>query len=178
MAGDLFPLPVVDTTMPPIDWTGQPAIVPADALSLVAPSAALHLAVDSGEGHREALHSALDMLHQQHREIERLRQRCTTLINENRTLRQCIAEGASAMPADNQHSTAVVALKGGLTVPEAAVRFALDLETRGITLRLDGNELVVRTNDDGISVEDEARIRAHVIDLKRLVAYCDVMGPQ
>lgn len=67
-------------------------------------------------------------------------------------------------------SVDVVTLRGGTPVPLAAIQLALDLEERGITMRLDDGTLVVRPRSL-LTEDDIARIREHRDALKTFVAY-------
>ena len=60
---------------------------------------------------------------------------------------------------------------GRLTVPEAAVRLALDLEARGLRLELDGDGLLVGPIDR-LTDEDRNGIRRWREHLKAIVAHC------
>ena len=64
----------------------------------------------------------------------------------------------------------LITLRGGLQVPLAAIQLGLELEERGIELRLDGDTLVARPGHL-VSNDDLARIRHFRADLKRLVRY-------
>jgi hypothetical protein len=67
-----------------------------------------------------------------------------------------------------------VTLRGGLTVPVAALAFALDLERRGITLSLASDGLRVEP-DDRLTPEDQAGVARWRHTLEALVAYVDAL---
>ena len=66
--------------------------------------------------------------------------------------------------------TATVMLRGGVEVPLGAVRLALDLEARGIALRIDGDALIVRPRS-ALSDDEVVLIRRHQAALKRIAMY-------
>ena len=58
-----------------------------------------------------------------------------------------------------------ITLKNGISVPVPVIRLALDLENRGIALRVDGHELLVGpsdrlTDDDRVAIR---RWRSHLV---------------
>jgi hypothetical protein len=63
-----------------------------------------------------------------------------------------------------------VTLRGGLTLPLAAVRLAFDLEDRGLHLRIDGDVLSVGPGDR-LTDADRALIRRWKPHLLTIVAY-------
>ena len=66
----------------------------------------------------------------------------------------------------------VIVLQGGVTVTREAVHLAIDLESRGVRLRIENGGLVA--SPAALVTADEARqLKTHVRSLKRLVAYCD-----
>lgn len=64
----------------------------------------------------------------------------------------------------------VVTLKAGLTVPASALRLAIDLEARGITLRLDRDELVIRPASR-VTADETALLRQHVAAIKVILRH-------
>lgn len=64
----------------------------------------------------------------------------------------------------------MVTLRGGVTVPVAAIELAIELESRGVTMRVEGDTLIVRPRS-GLSEADVARVRAYRAELKRIAAY-------
>jgi hypothetical protein len=63
-----------------------------------------------------------------------------------------------------------VLLKGGLTLPVAVVRLALTFEERGITLRVDGDSLLVGPRER-LTDADRELIRRWKLHLLALLAY-------
>jgi hypothetical protein len=63
-----------------------------------------------------------------------------------------------------------VTLKNGPTLPVASVLLALDLESRGVRLKADGDTLVVSPRER-ITAEDRALIRRWKPHLLALLAY-------
>lgn len=64
----------------------------------------------------------------------------------------------------------IVTLRGGVAVPVAALRLALDLEGRGITLRVEEDALIIRPRQL-LTEADIALLKQHRNDLKRIAAY-------
>lgn len=67
-----------------------------------------------------------------------------------------------------------VSLRGGLTVPLAALRLLWTLEEKGVVLRVQGGRLVASL-PGGITPDDAAVIRAHRNVLLALVASCEAI---
>ncbi len=63
-----------------------------------------------------------------------------------------------------------VTLRGGVTVTRAALHLALDLEIRGVVLRLEDGRLLARPRDL-LTADDLAALKEHRDDIKRIVAY-------
>jgi hypothetical protein len=80
------------------------------------------------------------------------------------------------MPNASETSS-FVSFKGGLTVPTEPLRLALDLEARGLRLRLDGDVLVVGPKHL-LRDDDRAAIRMWSTDLKAVVGYAWAVGGQ
>lgn len=67
-----------------------------------------------------------------------------------------------------------VALRGGLTLPLAAIRLAWDLEDRGLYLRRDGDVLSVGPGDR-LTDDHRVLIRRWKPHLLALVRYCETV---
>jgi hypothetical protein len=65
-----------------------------------------------------------------------------------------------------------VVLRGGLSIPLAAVLLALDLEARGFRVTADGDGLIVRPGSR-LTADDRARIQRHRDALIALTTHCD-----
>ena len=65
----------------------------------------------------------------------------------------------------------IVVLRGEVPVRLAVLRLAWDLEARGITLSIDPNGRLVASPPDQVTANDVAALRAHLRDVKRVVAY-------
>jgi len=65
----------------------------------------------------------------------------------------------------------LVVLRGGFSVSAVAYVTLLDLERRGIEVRRDGPDLLVRPRES-LTVGDRALLRAIKPDLLRLIDYC------
>ena len=66
-------------------------------------------------------------------------------------------------------------LQHGPTLPSAAVRLVLDLESRGFTFRAEGESLKLQGDDtvrETLTAADRGAIRAHKLHLLALVDYC------
>jgi hypothetical protein len=74
---------------------------------------------------------------------------------------------------DRRWPLAFVELKGGLTLPEDVIAFALQLEDRGMTLLADGETLKVRAAEGKpvLSESDQAFIRNRKHHLLAVAAY-------
>jgi hypothetical protein len=68
---------------------------------------------------------------------------------------------------------AFVTLKSGLTLPIAAVRVALDLELRGLVLRIDGGQILIDGPIERVTDEDLALIRRWQAPLLAMVEYVE-----
>ncbi len=68
-------------------------------------------------------------------------------------------------------ATEFVSLRGGLTVPMAAVRLALDLESRGFRLALDAYEQFTIEPTASLTQADLAAIRRWRLHLGAIVGY-------
>jgi hypothetical protein len=64
-----------------------------------------------------------------------------------------------------------VLLKGGLAVPVTALQLALDLESRGIVLTVEGRDLVVDDPAEQLGEGDRALIRRWKLHLMAIVTY-------
>jgi hypothetical protein len=71
-------------------------------------------------------------------------------------------------------SSDVVVLRGGLSVPLAAVELLLDLETRGFTIGAESGRLLVRPASR-LTASDERSIRRHRDALLALVRHCEAV---
>jgi hypothetical protein len=65
----------------------------------------------------------------------------------------------------------LIPLRDGVVVPFEALRKLLELEDRGLDVRLHGTDIVVRP-PGVLSDEDRAEIRRLKSDLVALIAYC------
>jgi len=63
-----------------------------------------------------------------------------------------------------------VTLRGGVALPTAAVRLALDLESRGLRIAVEGDALVVAPRDR-ITADDREQIRRWRDQLKVIAGY-------
>jgi len=70
-----------------------------------------------------------------------------------------------------------VVLKGGLTLPLAAVEFALDLERRGLQLRSEDGDVLFVGPRDRLTDDDRLGIRRWKWHLLALVAACETADP-
>lgn len=68
---------------------------------------------------------------------------------------------------------AFVTLKNGPTLPVPAVSVALDLETRGFTLRVEGEKLMVSGPMETLTEADKGLIRQWKPHLLAIVGYCE-----
>jgi hypothetical protein len=66
-----------------------------------------------------------------------------------------------------------VDLRGGLTVPQAAVDLLLDLERRGVDVHVSTGDRVVCRPARWLTDDDKRAITAHREALKALIAYCE-----
>ena len=66
-----------------------------------------------------------------------------------------------------------ITLRSGCTLPLEAVRFALDLEVRGLTLTVDRGDVVVSGPVDRITAEDRVAIQQFKPALAAIVDYVD-----
>jgi len=64
-----------------------------------------------------------------------------------------------------------VTLRGGLTLPVAAIRLALDLEDRGLTLTIDDGDVLVVGPRNRLTDDDRALIRRWKRHLLAIVTY-------
>lgn len=64
-----------------------------------------------------------------------------------------------------------VALKGGLVLPLAAVQFALDLEQRGLQLRVEADDVLFVGPRDRLTADDCVRIRQWKLHLLAIANY-------
>jgi hypothetical protein len=67
-------------------------------------------------------------------------------------------------------ATDFVVLKGGLTLPLAALQLAWELETRGLHFTVDGDELLVGPRDL-LTDADRCRIRRWKLHLLAIASY-------
>jgi hypothetical protein len=65
----------------------------------------------------------------------------------------------------------VVTLLGGLTVPAPALKFALDLEARGIPLATDCEHRFIIPNDERLTPEDRSAVLRWQVHLGALAEY-------
>jgi hypothetical protein len=65
-------------------------------------------------------------------------------------------------------------LRGGLTVPRAAIQLLWSLEDRGFTLCSEDGRLVVAPRSR-LTVDDDRAIRRHRDELLRLIAYAETI---
>jgi hypothetical protein len=75
----------------------------------------------------------------------------------------------------------VVTLRGGLTLPVDAIRLALDLENRGLTLTVDEGDVLVVGPRERLTDDDRALIRhwkRHLVAIVRYDAAAHQGGPQ
>lgn len=63
-----------------------------------------------------------------------------------------------------------VTLKGGLVLPLAAIKLALDLEARGLHLACDGEDLLVGPSVK-LTDDDREQIKRWKLHLKAILAY-------
>jgi hypothetical protein len=70
-----------------------------------------------------------------------------------------------------------VTMASGLTLPVAAVRLALDLENRGLELRLDGDGLAVGPRAR-LTDEDRCAIRHYKFHLMAIIAEAETAAVQ
>jgi hypothetical protein len=68
----------------------------------------------------------------------------------------------------------LVVLKSGLSVPVDALTLLWRLEDRGLSLRPDGDALVVSPREH-LTDDDRAAIRQHRDELLALVRYCEAI---
>jgi hypothetical protein len=73
--------------------------------------------------------------------------------------------------ASEEVATALVVLKGGLTVPLEALQLAWALENRGVTLAVDDIHLVVDSPRGLLTDADQAAIRRWKRHLMAIAAY-------
>ena len=66
----------------------------------------------------------------------------------------------------------MVVLRGGVLVSIEAISFALDLESRGVRLEVDGADLLFSPRDR-VTDEDKQRLRALKPHLTAIVRYVD-----
>ena len=64
-----------------------------------------------------------------------------------------------------------VTLRGGLTLPVAAIRLALDLENRGLTMTIDAGDVLVVGPRERLTDDDRALIRRWKRHLLAIVTY-------
>jgi hypothetical protein len=86
-------------------------------------------------------------------------------------LRKALAEHKAALLDALVPATEFVSLKGGLTVPVAAVLLALDLERRGIPLATDSAHQFIVPTDDRLTDEDHAGMARWRHHLGAIVEY-------
>ena len=67
-----------------------------------------------------------------------------------------------------------IVLRGGLSVPLAALRLLWDLEARGFSIVVDDDGLIVRPRAQITPADDQA-IRQHRDELISLVQYCEAI---
>lgn len=65
-----------------------------------------------------------------------------------------------------------ITLRGGLSIPVAALRLAWQLEGIGVSMCVDGDDLVLRPRQL-VPAEDVPRLRQYRRDIMRLIAYCE-----
>ena len=70
------------------------------------------------------------------------------------------------------HETVV--LKGGTVVPLSALQIGWELESRGLTLSIDGADLVIRP-PGRLTEDDRQRLRDNKPALMAIVEYCDAV---
>lgn len=68
-----------------------------------------------------------------------------------------------------------VVLRGGLTVPQAAVDLLLDLERRELNVQVDSQGQVVCRGGRLLTDDDKRAIAAFRDPLKALISYCEAM---
>ena len=68
-------------------------------------------------------------------------------------------------------SDAFVLLKGGLVLPLAAVQFALDLEQRGLQLRVEDGDVLFVGPKNRLTDDDRVRIRRWKLHLLAIASY-------
>lgn len=70
----------------------------------------------------------------------------------------------------------LVTLRGGLVVPVAAVTLLLDLERRGLSIRVDAADgAIVCRPGRLLTAEDKRAIAAYRDQLRELVRYCEAI---
>ena len=67
----------------------------------------------------------------------------------------------------------LVALRGGLTVPVAALRVLWELEARAFDVRLADDGALLVAPASKLTTDDRAAIAAHRDDLRALTGYCN-----
>jgi hypothetical protein len=73
-------------------------------------------------------------------------------------------------------SDRIVVLRGGLALPEEAIRFALELEARGVTLTATPDGDLLARPSRLLNDADRQTIRRLKTDLLAIVRYCDTEG--
>ena len=68
--------------------------------------------------------------------------------------------------------TQIVALRGGLTVPVAALRVLCELEARDFDVRLASDGALLVVPGSRLTADDRAAIAEHRDALRHLVTYC------
>ena len=76
------------------------------------------------------------------------------------------------MSASNTTTHETVVLKGGTVVPLSALQIGWELESRGLTLSVDGPDLVIRP-PGRLTDDDRQRLRDNKPALMEIVRYCD-----
>jgi hypothetical protein len=76
------------------------------------------------------------------------------------------------MSASDTTTRETVVLKGGTVVPLSALQIGWELEARGLTLAVDGADLVIRPAGR-LTDDDRQRLRDNKPALMALVRYCD-----
>jgi hypothetical protein len=79
--------------------------------------------------------------------------------------RRTVGEAGAVAPVQ------FVTLKGGLTVPRSALELAIDLERRGISLKISPEHQFIVPNDPRLTTPDLAAIRRWHAHLAAIVAY-------
>jgi hypothetical protein len=71
----------------------------------------------------------------------------------------------------------LVVLRGGLTLPTSVVVAALDLESRGFTMRAEPDGRLVTSPGSRLTDVDRRFLAEHKAELLAIVAYCETVTP-